>query len=133
MKSSAVYFYVERAEDGYGEDDQKITFLKEVINVGGGFDWKNQLFRAPYSGVYFFSISGSKYNGFLSTRANIIVKVNNEVIGQALSSGSTQWGGFSHQFSKRLNANDTVELIMKWGKIYLLYFTGFMLEEDLTI
>ena len=111
MKSSAVYFYVERTEDGYGEDDQKITFLKEVFNVGGGFDWNNQLFRAPYSGIYFFSVSGSKENGYHANRANIGVKVNNVVIGEALSSANTEWGGFSHQFSKRLNANDTVELV----------------------
>jgi len=39
VKSSAVHFYVERTESGYGEDGQKITFLKEVLNVGGGFDW----------------------------------------------------------------------------------------------
>ena len=95
---------------------------------------KSHLFRAPYSGIYFFSISGSKQeNSFFSTRANIGVKVNGEVIGEALSSGNTQWGGFSHQFSTRLKSNDTVELIMQWGKTYLLYFTGFMLEEDLTI
>lgn len=133
MKSSAVYFYVERTDNGYGEENQKITFLKEVFNVGGGFDWNNQLFRAPYSGIYFFSISGSKDDNSYSTRANMAVKVNNEIVGQALSSGTTQYGGFSHQFSKKLSANDTVELVMQWGKTYLLYFTGFMLEEDLTI
>ena len=133
MKSSAVYFYVERSEEGYGEDGQKITFLKEVFNVGGGFDWNNQLFRAPYSGIYFFSVSGSKENGYHANRANIGVKVNNVVIGEALSSGTNQWGSFSYQFTKRLNSNDKVELVMQWGKTYLLYFTGFMLEEDLTI
>jgi len=104
-----------------------------VSNVGGGFDWDNQLFRAPYSGTYFFSISGSKEEALFSNRANLAVKVNSEVVGEALSSGSTQWGGFSYQFSKKLNANDTVELAMQWGKTYLLYFTGHMLDEDLTI
>lgn len=103
-----------------------------MLNVGGGFDWNNQLFRAPYSGTYFFSLSGSKDGGSFSTRANMAVKVNDETVGEALSSEGTQWGGFSYQFSKKLNVNDTVELVMQWGKTYLLYFSGFMLDEDLS-
>jgi len=124
---------VERREDDYGELDQKITFLKQVLNVGGGFDWENQLFRAPYNGTYFFSISGSKGQYKSHNRANIAVKLNSEEIGQALSSAWTGYGGFSYQFTKKLKANDKIELFMLWGKTYLLYFTGIMLDEDLTI
>jgi len=133
VKSSAVHFYVERTEDGYGKDGQKITFLKEVFNVGGGFDWKNQFFRAPYNGTYFFSVSGSKDSSYFNTRADIHVKVNNEFIGEAISSSSTTYGGLSYQFIKKLKTDDTIELFMYSGKSYLLYFTGSMLDEDLII
>ena len=133
MKSSAVHFYVERTENSYGEDGQKITFLKEVLNVGGGFDWQNQFFRAPYNGTYFFSVSGSKDEFTFNTRANIHVKLNDEFIGEALSSSNTNYGGFSYQFIKKLKTNDRIELFMEHGKSYLLYFTGSMLDEDLII
>ena len=133
VKSSAVHFNVERTENSYGEDGQKITFLKEVLNVGGGFDWQNQFFRAPYNGTYFFSVSGSKDEFTFNTRTNIHVKLNDEFIGEALSSSTTNYGGFSYQFIKKLKTNDRIELFMEHGKSYLLYFTGSMLDEDLII
>jgi len=103
------------------------------LNVGGGFDWQNQLFRAPYNGTYFFSVSGSKDEFTFNTRANIHVKLNDEFIGEALSSSNTNYGGFSNQFIKKLKTNDRIELFMEHGKSYLLYFTGSMLDEDLII
>jgi len=110
------------------------TSLKEVFNVGGGFDWKNQLFRAPYNGTYFFSISGSKdYNSY-KHRTSIFLKINNDRnAGEALSSENTIYGSFSLQLTTKLKANDKVELVMGWGKTYLLYFTGSMLDENLNI
>jgi len=138
VKSSPVHFYVsafyvkrQYNAKGYGEEDSRITFLNELFNVGDGFDWKNQIFRAPFNGIYLFSISGSKE--FDSEIANIDVKLNNEVIGKALSSQETKFGSFSYQFTLKLVANDTIELVMQSGKIDLLYFTGSMLDQDLTI
>ena len=98
--------------------------------LGDSFDWNNQMFRAPFNGIYLFSISGSKV--YDSPIANIDVKLNNEVIGKALSSQETKFGSFSYQFTLKLVANDTIELVMLWGKIYLLYLTGSMLDQDLT-
>jgi len=133
VKSSPVHFYVKRQDNvgGYGEEDSRITFLNQLFNVGDGFDWKNQIFRAPFIGIYLFSISGLKE--FDSAIANIDVKLNNEVIGKALSSHETQFGGFSYQFTVKLVVNDTIELVMRAGKIDILYFTGSMLDQDLTI
>lgn len=128
-----MHFYVERREDnGYGVDNSKITFSNEVFNVGGGFDWMNQVFRAPFAGTYFFSITGSKEVRTDTERANVAVKLNNKSIGEALSSGGTMFGGFSYQFTLKLVAQDIIELEMLHGQIYLLYFTGSMLDQDLT-
>ncbi len=55
-------------------------------------------------------------------------------IGNALTSNPKQvYGGLFCQVSIKLNANDKVELKMLFGKVILLYFTGWMLEEDLPI
>ena len=136
VKSSPVYFHVEGIkENNFNEGGRlKVTFRKLILNVGGGFDWKNQFFRAPYTGTYSFSISGSKDSSSFTTRANVAVRLNfGEIIGEALSSSSTQNGGLAFQFIRKLKANDTIELAMHFGTAYLLYFTGFLLDENLTI
>ena len=78
-----------------------------------------------------FSISGSKTISLDHIQANIGVTINNEHIGKALSSSKTTYGGFSYQFTRKLKAKDKVEVFIQFGKTYLIYFTGFMLEEDL--
>lgn len=119
--------------DFYGNKDEKIKFKKQVLNIGNGFDWENQWFRAPYPGTYFFSVSGSKdsSSGKQSSKVDIGILLNGQEIGEALSSDFTLFGSFSCQISVKLNASDKVELIMYNGKINLLYFTGWMLEENL--
>ena len=133
VKSSPVHFNVKRQDNfgGYGEEDSRITFSNKLLNVGDGFDWNNQIFRAPFNGIYLFSISGSKE--YDSPIANIDVKLNNEVIGKALSSQETRFGSFSYHFTWKLVAYDTIELVMGAGQVRLLYFTGSMLDQDLTI
>lgn len=136
VKSTPVYFHVEGIkDDSYKEGERlKITFRNQILNVGGGFDWKNQFFRAPYTGTYSFSVSGAKDTSTYNTRANVAVRLNfGEIIGEALSSSWTQHGGFALQFTRKLKVNDTIELAMHFGKAYLLYFTGFLLDENLTI
>ena len=134
IKSSLVHFSVEMKEDFYGNNGEKIKFKKQVVNIGNGFDQENQWFRAPYPGTYFFSLSGSKDSGSgkQSSKVDIGILLNRQEIGEALSSDHTLLGSFSCQLSLKLNASDKVELTMYTGKIYLLYFTGWMLEEDLS-
>jgi len=126
-----VHFHVERTTE-YGIDGQRIPFERQHLNLGNGYDWANQWFVAPYQGTYFFSISGSKPGAlFKGTRASIVVKLNGKSIGEALSSGDTIFGGFAYQFSRKLNANDKVELVMQFGgKVYLLYYTGWLVDQD---
>ena len=65
-------------------------------------------------------------------RVCIDVKINNEGFGgSAISSDNTSFGGFSYQFTKKLNAGDKVYLTLKYGQIYFLQFTGWMLDENL--
>ena len=134
MKSAIVHFCVERGFGEYGVQGQNIIFDKEILNVGNGFDWKNQWFIAPYTGTYFFSISGTKdWFAKNSVRASVMLKLNGEVISEAVSADNTTFGGFSSQISRKLNANDKIEVFMFSGKFYLLYFTGWLQDENLIL
>jgi len=86
------------------------------------------------TGTYFFSISGSK-NYYGVSRASILVHLNGKRIGEVLSSEGTRFGGFSFQFSRKLEKGDKIELVMngQGDPIYLLYFTGWMVEQELSI
>lgn len=131
VKTSLVHFHVFRREDGTSRIGKKIEFLTEFLNVGGGFDWKNQLFRAPYNGTYFLSISGTKDHDEKNNKASIFLKHNKDTIGETLSSDKTSFGGFSLTLTRNLKANDTVELELTKGYVYFVHFTGSMVDEDL--
>ena len=107
-----------------GTANQKFTFSSKenFVNVGNGFDWENQWFLAPYSGTYFFSVSGSK-DSANSEKTEVHATVNGKSMGYTLSSQFTTFGGFSYQFSVKLNATDKVELFMTFGKTIYLHFT----------
>ena len=89
------------------------------------------MFRAPHPGNYFISVSGTKELG-VSSRACVDILLNGVKIGEAVSSHMTDHGGFSVQLIVKLGANDKVELL-HWGKVYVLYFNGWILNEDLII
>lgn len=50
-----------------------------------------------------------------------------ESICYTLSSQYTVFGGFSYQFSLKLNASDKVELFMTFGRSIYLHFTGMII------
>ena len=115
-------------------EGNKIKYNYEALNVGKGFDWENGWFIAPYSGTYFFSISGTKETVKSDDRTCIEVQLNGNGIGDAISSDYISYGGFSYQFTRKLNATDKIELFVKIGEIpYSIYFTGWMLDEGLLI
>ena len=93
-------------------------FKKQVVNIGGGFDWENQWFLAPYPGTYFFSVSRSKASDV--NKVEIIIMLNGEVEGVG-TSNSWAFSSFSCQVSIKLNVNNKVELKMISGKINLLH------------
>ena len=141
VKTSLVRFNIFR-EASSSNPGVKLIFQKPpALNVGNGFDWSNQLFRAPYPGTYFFSVSGTKHSctpncsstGVDTKRAAVSILVNGESIGEAISSDATDYGGFSVQAVRKLNASDKVELFLKYGRIFNVYFNGWILDEDLAM
>ena len=53
-----VIFGVMKKTSNSGNVKGKITFSEEIIDVGGGFDLRNDVFRTPISGAYRFTFSG---------------------------------------------------------------------------
>ncbi len=130
-----VYFHVDRSSGNYESGCLiKIPFERQILNFGNGFDWVNQQFIAPYNGTYFFSISGTKAYP-QDGKTCIHVKLNNVNIAQVLSSQNTVFGGFATVLSRNLNVGDKIELVMHEyeGNVYLLYFTGWLVDQDLAI
>ncbi len=138
LKSTFVQFHVENTGN-HGTAGKKFEFKSKdnFVNSGNGFDWANQWFLAPYTGTYFFSLSGTKilWGTQSNPRASILVYLNGKRIGEGLSSLGTNCGAFSYQFSRKLNAGDKIELFLhsESTQVYLLYFTGWMLEQNLLI
>jgi len=134
VKSSLVHFHVERSIGNYESGGLiPVPFDKQLLNLGNGFNWVNQWFEAPYNGTYFFSISGTKNHE--GDKTCFHVRLNNINIAQVLSSENSAWGGFATIISRKLNVGDKIELVMHedGGNVYLLYFTGWLVDQDLVI
>ncbi|EFX73812.1 hypothetical protein DAPPUDRAFT_252692 [Daphnia pulex] len=56
VKSSSVYFYVQRDTDYY--QNGTIPYDVEKLNVGGAMNLQTGIFTTPKQGKYFFSVSG---------------------------------------------------------------------------
>ncbi len=134
-KSASVQFHVENVGE-HGTADQKFTFTSKenFVNVGNGFDWDNQRYIVPYNGTYVFILTGTKKR-FDGGKASVFVRLNGENIGEALSTQNTEYGGFSINFYRKLVKSDKIKLFLhgQSAQIYHLYFTGWMLEQELSI
>lgn len=134
LKSASVQFHLQNSGNN-GIAGEKLTFPSKAVffDVGNGFDLENQWFLAPYPGTYFFILSGAK-TGVHEGRASIFVRLNGNHIGEALSSFNTEYGTFSLQLTRKLEKGDKIELEMHphSKEVYLLYFTGWMLEQELS-
>jgi len=133
VKSSLIHFHVERSTGYESRGLIKVPFERQILNLGNGFNWVNHWFEAPYNGTYFFSISGTK--GYIGGKTCFHVRLNNVKIAQVLSSEGSVFGGFSTIISRKLNVGDKIDLVMHedGGNVYLLYFTGWLVDQDLVI
>ena len=127
VKTSPVHFYV-YLRGHYGKKG-RIQFENEFVNIGKGFDWKNQWLIAPYPGIYFISVSGTK-DRMYSENAIIKALLNGKEIVEVLTIEEKSYDPFSFQFSRKLQANDKIELVLKQGIIMSLHFTGWMVEQQ---
>ena len=106
-----------------------IKFENDFLNVGKGFDWKNQWFVAPYSGIYFISLSGTK-DHVNSEPVIIHALLNGKEIVEVVSIEEMSYDPFSIQHPRKLKAKDRIELFLRNGVFKNLHFTGWLVEEQ---
>ena len=80
--------------------------------------------------TYFISVSGTK-DIINKERVTLRALLNGNEIVEALSSTEKTYSPFSFQFSRKLKANDKIELVLEKGIIMFFHFTGWMVEQQL--
>ena len=144
VKSSPVYFYVNRNSGSFNTTNTPIPFEKELLNVGGAMDLKSGKFTTPQDGIYAFSFTGfARFPASSSTVSlNVWLLLNGTLMGQGHSDeGGTagEFEQFSFQSTLNLKAGDQIWLEIYsmstgaylWGD-YFTQFSGYILEENIT-
>lgn len=129
IKSSKVMFSsgIQNIVD-YEVTGETIMYDHSPLSIGMWGN-SNQKFSAPYPGTYFFFISGSF--GSTTDPTSIHFKVNEYVYGRITGSKNSPSGTFSYQIAMQLNVGDKVYLFLERGAIFMLSFTGWMVDETL--
>ncbi len=134
VKSSSVYFHVQR-NSTYSLAGTTIPFQIEQLNVGGGINITSGIFRAPISGIYFFSFNGVK--NAPASHLRVYLYHNSNLITEA--HGTSVSGGFTATLSSTLSlkSGDQISLQMAMGQLYddnvgrYTNFNGLLLQEDM--
>ena len=146
VKSSPVYFYVQRNSPVFNTIGTPIPFDVERLNVGGAMNLTSGKFTAPRDGIYSFSFTGSAHFPASSSRVYLRVHMylngSNIARGFADEVGSTEIEDetFSFQSTFNLKAGDQIwiEIDSTSTGVYLhggwyTHFSGYLLEENFAI
>jgi len=147
IKTASVQFHVQN-KGNRGTAGQKFTFpsIDNFFNFGNGFDWSNHNGFLPHTPRYLFlfpfghktlcafflflaiAILNEEQVFLLPSMETILVKLS-------AHKKKNEYGAFSFRFSRKLEKGDKIELVMygQSAEVYLFYFTGWMLEQDLLI
>ena len=143
MKSSPVYFYVQR-KDNFSTEETPIPFDLERLNVGGAMNLESGIFTAPRDGIYSFSFVGlvvfPKSSSYVYL--GVTMYLNGRMIGLGWADESTdddQSETLSLQSTLNLQKGDKIWLqinVMTTGA-YLYggsftHFSGWLLEENMS-
>ncbi|XP_046452877.1 uncharacterized protein LOC124200653 [Daphnia pulex] len=148
VKSAPTYFYVTR-NYSLSSDVGPIPFHLALVNAGNAMDLKTGIFTAPKSGTYFFSFTGMANFPQSSSsllRLGVGFFLNGRQVGRSFvdeaNSVNFQKSQLTLQSTFGLNEGDRIWLqIIFIGSGVSLYdnewhythFTGFILDEDLSI
>ena len=137
VKSSSVYFYVQRSTS-FSTENVPIPFEVTRLNVGNAMNAASGIFTASRPGTYFFSFSGlASQKSFISPQ----LYLNGNLIGTGMADvEALDYPTFSIQSTLQLNARDEVSLKLNSGGTGYLFddgahyshFTGWLLQEDLS-
>jgi len=141
LKSSSINFYVQK-NTGFDQPNRVIPFEVELLNEGRAMDLKSGTFKAPLSGIYYFSFRGFHeplQTLFSSFNYHVFLRLNGKTVATGVS---YSLGGFtfSLECTLKLKKGDKVDVkkgksgaLMDNSNEYLTHFSGRLLEEDLTM
>ena len=140
IKSSPIYFYVQRNTDGFNTARIPIPFDVERLNVGGAMNLTSGKFTAPLNGIYAFSFTGR-----MNLPGSVNFFIDMYLNGNRISAGRADHGGANGQsetfsFHSTLNLQNGDQIWLEISQMstgtYLtgaLYtqFSGYLLEENI--
>ncbi len=132
---SAVYFNVQKSSP-FNIADKVVPFEKEILNVGGAFNMKENTFTAPKGGIYEFNFKGMK-NGAL-TYLVVALRVNGKPVAYAWAEYVNRHDHYTPFFLHsilKLKKGDRIDLFMEDGELLddlnqYSHFTGKLLFAD---
>ena len=145
VKSSPVYFYVQRNAIGFNIIGTPIPFDREILNVGGAMNLTSGKFTAPRDGIYSFSFNGLAW--FPASSTTVFLRVYMYLDGSNIARGNAdeigtayQYETFSLQSKLNLQKGDQIWIqieSMSTGVyldgLYYTHFSGHLLEESFAI
>ena len=141
VKSSPVYFYVQRNSPIFNTIGTPIPFDVERLNVGGAMNLTSGKFTAPRDGIYSFSFNGLVQFPASSSRVylQVYMYLNGNLIGRGYADEvgtAAQYETFSFQSTLNLKAGDQIwiEINSMSGGVSLhggwqTHFSGHLLEN----
>ena len=143
IKSSPIYFYVQRNTDGFNTARIPIPFDVERLNVGGAMNLTSGKFTAPLNEIYAFSFTGRM--NLPGSSSGVYFFVDMYLNGNQISAGRADHCGANGQsdtfsFHSTLNLQNEDQIWLEISQMstgtYLtgaLYtqFSGYLLEENI--
>ena len=145
VKSSSVYFYVQRFAEVFNTKGTPIPFDVERLNVGGAMNLTSGKFTAPRDGIYAFSFTGRAYLPASSSLFwfEVVMYLNGNFIARGWADEVSTGGQYEMlSFQSTLNAQKGDEI---WVQItsmstgaylrgdYSTHFSGYILEEKIAV
>ena len=146
VKSSPVYFFVQRNATVFDATRTPIPFDVERLNVGGAMNLTSGIFTAPRDGIYSFSFSGLVFFP-PSSSSRVYLHIYMYLNGSNIARGAADEFGTSEQYETisfqstfNLKAGDQIwiEIDRMYTGVYLddnyfTHFSGHLLEENFAI
>ena len=136
-----VYFYVQR-NMAFSDTNQPevVRFNIERLNIGKALNMTTREFKAPKSRIFHFSFSLLILkDAFTMSYMQVHLRLKNKtIVGKSFSGNGFYSSLVIFQSVLRLKKGDCINLLKKGGTIdyhedYLHHFSGFLLEEDMSI
>ena len=140
VKFSPIYFYVQRSTPFKDENKVIRPYEIELLNQGGAMNRTSGIFKAPVNGIYFFSFRGQMHTKNVMDFNYIHLRKNGSIVATSISTFG-MWHIVSLECTIRLKKYDHIDVkkgvnegeLAENIKEHLTHFSGYLIEEDLTL